>query len=409
MAEVSNPSSGLPVRASVTDASLLEGLLFSGGPPQALARWLGLIRAGEPHLMRRALLTVAIGWLPLVVLTALRGDLIRPDTANSFLLDFGIHLRFLVAAPLLVLAQAVCVPRLADLARQFVDMGLIADADRVRYDAAVTSSQRLMNLPVVEVALTVLAYALVFALVKATPPEVVPSWHGRLNPFAASPAGWWALLISLPLLLLLLLGWLWRICVWSRFLWLMSRLQLQLDGTHPDHAGGVGFVSESLEAFLPLGFIVGVICAGPVVNQVLHHHANPLQFKSVAIGAFIVVALLCAVPLLVFVGRLLKERSRARRQYGAFAVRMDKRFHAKWLSAASGTVRTDQGPLDVSDLTGTNIANLLAANARAMRILPLESKSVGLLIVATLLPFVPVWLLVVPFDQVAKKLSSFLL
>ena len=409
MAEVSNPPSELPVRASVTDTSPHEGLLFSGGPPQALERWLGLIRAGKPHLRSRALLTAAIGWLPLVVLTALRGDLIRADSANSFLLDFGIHLRFLVAAPLLVLAQAVCVPRLAEIARQFVDMGLVADADRVRYDAAVSSSQRLMNSPVVEIALTVLAYVLVLALVKATPPDVVPSWHGHLNPFAASPAGWWALLISLPLLLLLLLGWLWRICIWTRFLWLMSRLQLQLDGTHPDRAGGLGFVSESLEAFLPLGFIVGVICAGPVVNQVLHHHVNPLQFKSVAIGAFVIVALLCAAPLLVFVGRLLQERSRARRQYGAFALRMEKRIQADWLSAASRTERTDRGSLDVSELTGTNVANSLAANARAMRILPLESKSVGLLIVATLLPFVPVWLLVVPFDQVAKKLSSFLL
>jgi len=40
--------------------------------------------------------------------------------------------------------------------------------------------------------------ALVFALVKAAPPEMIPSWHGRLNPFAATPAGWWVRSSSSP-------------------------------------------------------------------------------------------------------------------------------------------------------------------------------------------------------------------
>lgn len=95
---------------------------------------------------------------------------------------------------------------------------------------------------------------------------------------------------------------------WARFLWLMSRLELQLEPAHPDHAGGVGFLGASLEAFLPIGFIVAVICAGPVANQVVHHHANPLQCKSVALGAAIVVAIVCAAPLLVFLRRLLELR-----------------------------------------------------------------------------------------------------
>ncbi len=109
----------------------------------------------------------------------------------------------------------------------------------------------------------------------------------------------------------------------------MSRLKLQLEATHPDHAGGAGFVGASLEALLPLGFIVGLMCAGPVVKQVVHHHANPLQFKAVAIGAAVIVALQCAAPLLVFLPRRLEERNRARLQYGAFALRMGKRASAR--------------------------------------------------------------------------------
>jgi len=404
VSDISEQAAG-PGVAPAKGAAAASGLLFSGGPPQTFETWLGLLRGAKPHFVRRALFTVAVGWLPLATLTTLRGDFVGSDAANSFLVDFGVHSRFLVAAPLLVLAEAICVPRLAAIARQFIDSDLVSQADHVRYDAAVSSSQRLMNSGVVEAACAVLAYVIVFAVVKATPPSAVPSWHGLLNPFVPSLAGWWGLLISLPLLLVLLLGWLWRICVWARFLWLMSRLELQLEPAHPDHAGGVGFLGTSLEAFLPIGFIVGVICAGPVANQVVHHHVHPLQFKSVALGAAIVVAILCAAPLLVFLRRLLELRNLGALQYGALALRMDKRFRLKWLA----TDQTAQGTPEMSDFTGTNAANSIAASAHAVQILPLEIKSVGLLLVTTLLPFVPVWLLAVPFDEVAKKLSAFLL
>jgi hypothetical protein len=278
---------------SVADTG--EGLLFAGDPLQRLETSVGVIQRGTPQFMRRALLVLAVGWLPLALLTALHGDFISSNTGNAFLFDFGVQARFLLAAPLLILAQAICVPRLAAIARQFIDADLVAEADRQRYNSAVASSHRLMNSRVIELALCMLAYALAFVLIWATPPETLPAWHGRSSSFAASPGGWWSSLVSLPLLLLLLLGWLWRICVWTRFLWLMNRLPLQLDPAHPDHAGGLGFLGSSLEGFIPIGFIIGVIAAGPVVNQVVHHHVNPLQFRPVAYTAIIISS--CCAPL----------------------------------------------------------------------------------------------------------------
>jgi len=46
---------------------------------------------------------------------------------------------------------------------------------------------------------------------------------------------------------------------------------------------------------------------------------------------------------------------------------------------------------------------------RSVRILPLEPRTVGLLALATFLPFVPVWLVAVPFSEPAKTLRGFLL
>ena len=106
----------------------------------------------------------------------------------------------------------------------------------------------------------------------------------------------------------------------------------------------------------------------------------------------------------MFLRRLLEERHRGELQYGALALRVDKQLRLKYLGPGA-----DQTALEMSDFTGTNAANAIGQNARAVQILPLELRSVGLLMVTTLLPFVPVWLLTVPFEELAKKLSAFLL
>jgi hypothetical protein len=404
---MTNGNTQIPRHPHRNDVADNTRLLFSGGPPQRLETSLGLMRSGSPNFIRRALLAVAVGWAPLALLAAARGDLFPPDKADSFLLDFGVHTRFLVATPLLILAEPLCVPRLASIARHFLKGGLVASGDGGRYERAVASSQRLMNSRIVELAAIMLAYILAFALVKAAPPETIPAWHGRPGTFDASPAGWWALLVSLPLLLVLQLSWLWRICVWARFLWLMTRLPLQLIPAHPDHTGGLGFVGLSLQGFLPLAFTVGTIAAGPVLNQVVHHQAQPAQFKAVAIGAAAIVLVLCAGPLLLFVGRLVREHHHGTLEYSALATRMGEWFQVKWRSRPAQAA--DQMALDMSDFTGTNAANAIAQNAFAIRLLPLELRSVGLLVVVTILPFVPAAMATLPFATIIKKLSAFML
>ncbi len=148
------------------------------------------------------------------------------------------------------------------------------------------------------------------------------------------------------------------------------------------------------------------MAAGPVMQEVVHHHANPMEFKSATVGAAILVLVLCAGPPLIFVGRLIQERHRGGLRYGALEMRMGARFGRKWLNPR---LRLEQSALDVSDFAGTNAMYSIAANTQGLQILPLELKNVGLLIVATCLPFVPVWLLAVPFDEIAKRLSFFLL
>jgi hypothetical protein len=229
-------------------ASPTERVPFERAPPYRLESWLGLIGAEEPHVAGRAILAVAIAWLPLAVLTLVRGDFMRADHANAFVLDIGCYTRYLVALPLLVLAEGLCAPRLTAIARQFSVAGLIAESDRPAYERAVASTGRLLRSRTAEVAAFILAYVLVASVVASKPEVAPPLWHGVIwgDRIVPTPAGWWGLLVSLPLLFLLLLGWLWRVGLWARFLWLMSRIELRLVPSHPDGAGGLGFLSTSL-------------------------------------------------------------------------------------------------------------------------------------------------------------------
>jgi hypothetical protein len=380
---------------------------FEKGPPHGLQTWLGLIRANNPRVLRRAVLAAAIAWLPLALLTLAQGDFWRLDRANAFALDFAAYARFLVAAPLLVLAESWCAPLLRHIAREFLDEGLVSETDRAAYERVVASSRHLLRSRAAEVLAFVLAYALVATMYLSVPVPELPAWHGVVlgGTYRFTPAGWWALFVSLPLLLVLLLGWLWRIALWTRFLWLMSRLPLQLIPSHPDHAGGLKFVGASLLAAAPLGFAFGTLGAGIVLNQVVHHGASPLTFKYLVIGVVLFVLVLFGAPLLVFWRRLTAEYYRGVFAYGALARLLGAQLEAKWLVE----LPSDARPLEVQDFSATTDLYSITANVYAMSRIPAQLSSACVLAGATLLPFVPVVLTAVPLEVLLKDIAGLFL
>jgi hypothetical protein len=390
----------------MSTAAPAERVPFEDAPPYHLESWLGLMRAGHPHVARRAVLAMAIAWLPLAALTLVSGDFLRPDHANAFILDIGCFARYVIALPLLVLAEALCAPRLSAIARQFVTARLITEVDRAAYESAAASTGRLLRSRVAEIGAFIIAYGLVACVVASKPDTALPQWHGVIwgDRLAPTPAGWWGLLVSLPLLFLLLLGWLWRVGLWARFLWLMSRLDLRLVPSHPDGAGGLGFLSTSLEAFLPLAFAFGVLGAGPVLNFVIHRGASPLEFRFQAVGVAVFSVVLFGSPLLVFMRRLLEAYHRGVLSYGAFALRAGQQFERQWLAERQAV---DEQALQARDFAATNGLFSIARNAVKMSRLPFDVRSIAVLGGAALVPFLPAELLRLPLDVVLKKVGGF--
>ncbi|HEY1491304.1 MAG TPA: hypothetical protein VGF35_01640 [Steroidobacteraceae bacterium] len=388
-------------------APATEEVLFEGGPPHKLQSLLGLIGQNRPRLLG-ALMLVLIVWVPLAVLSLWHGDFFDRATGAGFASDFAAHARFLLAAPLLVLAEAVCLPQLTAIAWQFMATGIVAEPQYPRFREAVASTRRLMNSTAAEIGVLLLAYALVGALLLKKPPGEFTPWHGALvdGHFLVAPAGWWLLLVSLPLLVVLMLGWAWRLLLWGRFLLLMNRLPLRLIPAHPDQAAGLKFVGYALRAFVPLGFITGILAVGPMLNDVVHRAASPLHYKFTVAGVAVAVLVIFVLPLLAFSQRLIAERRRGIFLYGALASTMGREFEKRWF--ASGR-QLDEDALSAVDFSATTDLYAVAANAYAIRTVPLELRDLAVLVLATLLPFVPLLLLVAPLDVILDKLAGLLL
>ena len=99
-----------------------------GGPLYQLLRRTRLSDDALTLVHRRILVGVLITWLPLLLLSALEGRAWWGSVTVPFLLNAEVHARFLLALPLLILAELVVHLRMRRLVAQFLARDLVADA-----------------------------------------------------------------------------------------------------------------------------------------------------------------------------------------------------------------------------------------------------------------------------------------
>jgi len=255
--------------------------------------------------------------------------------------------------------------------------------------------------------IVLLAYATTIALSQVWYPATISTWvvpsPGGVE--GISLAGWWRMLVSQPMFAILLVIWLWRLIVWALFLWRVSRLDLQLIPAHPDLAGGIAFVATSLRALQLVAFALAAPLAGSVASGLLYGSPAALPFRYVVAVALGVVLVLCASPLLAFFRPLVRARATGIFEYGQLAAAVGRRFEEKWIEARD---RIDPSALEVQDFSATTDLYSVTANVRAMRLLPVDLRGLLPLVVATLLPFVPVLFMMMPVEQVITEMLKLL-
>ncbi len=383
--------------------------LVLGGPLFQLLRRTHLADDALEMVRQRIVVMALLAWLPLLLLTALEGQLIGGSTAVPFLMDAEVHIRFLVAIPLMIGAELVVHRRMRLLLRQFLERNLIPESALPRFDAAIHSAFRLRNSTLAEVLLIAIVYSLGILVIWRNYMALdAPTWFA--TPTAAGPslslAGYWYAYVGMPIFQFLLLRWYFRLFIWSRFLWQVSRIELNLVPTHPDRTGGLGFLGGTVYAFIPLLMAHGAIVAGNLANRIFYLGATLTDFKGEV--ALMVVFLLCVVfgPLLAFTLQLAAAKRTGKREYGTLAQRYVRAFDAKWLRGGAPADEPLLGSADIQSLSDLGSSYDVV---QTMRTTPVSKEAVLRLAAAVLVPIVPLVLTMMPWEELLKKLLGIIL
>jgi hypothetical protein len=361
------------------------------------------------ELVKQRILAISlVAWLPLLVLSALEGQAIGGSAAVPFLMDVEVHVRFLIALPLLVVAELVVHQRMRLVVPQFLERNLIPESALPCFGAAIKSAFRLRNSVFAEVLLIAFVYIVGVLLVwrhyvalAATTWYAIPTVEGM----KLSLAGTWYGYVSLPLYQFLLVRWYYRILIWTRFLWQVSRINLSLIPTHPDRVGGLGFLANTVYPFMPLALAHGVMLAGPITNRIFYLGAALPQFKVEIAVVVVFLLLLVLGPLLLFSPQLAQAKRAGNRDYGALAARYVREFDAKWVRSEAPADEPLVGSADIQSLA--DLANSFEV-VRTMQLAPITRDALLRLVAATLLPMVPLMLTMMPLEELLKRLLGIL-
>jgi hypothetical protein len=381
--------------------------LFLGGPLFQLMLRARLTDDALLMMRKRVIVITLLTWLPLLILSLLEGHAMG-GVAIPFIFDAEVHVRFLVAVPLLIAAELLVQERMRPVARIFLERHLISEKDLPRYEAAIASAYRLRNSIVAEILLIAFVYIIGIMIIWRQYIAIdAATWYASPSAEGArlSVAGVWFGFVSLPIFQFLLCRWYFRIFIWTRLLWQISRIQLSLVPTHPDRVGGLGFLSMAVQGFVVLAAAHGALLASYLANRILHFGV-PLSSFMFEIGA-VVVFMLCfaLMPLLVFSGQLAATKRAGTREYGTLAERYVRAFDTKWLRSDAPPDEALVGSADIQSLADLSSSFEVV---RTMRLAPIVRDDVVRLVIVTLVPVAPLLLTMMPLDELLRRLIGVL-
>ncbi|MCQ8181658.1 hypothetical protein NP603_11105 [Methylomonas sp. SURF-1] len=382
--------------------------LVLGGPLYQLFMRARIGSCADTLLKRRIMVISLFSWLPMLALSLLFRDQGAESIKVPFLYDIDVHVRFLLAIPLMLLAERVVHQRIAPLVKQFRQREIVPDDALPRFQAIVDSALALRNSVLIEVILLVLVFTAghylwshQMVLETATWFSVAYDGQSRL-----SPAGYWYSYVSIPVFQFLLIRWYFRLVIWMRFLWQIARMPLSLIPTHPDRAGGLGFLGGSAAAFLPFILAQTVLVAGMIANRIFHEGASLVAFKSEIAATLVFILLTIFAPLCAFAPKLAQTKRQGLLEYGNLACRYVRDFDRKWLRTAPPPDESLVGSADIQSLA--DLAGSFDV-VKEMRPFPFDKAMVLQTAVVALLPVSPLLLTLISLEDIVKSLLGILL
>lgn len=384
-------------------------LIAHGGPFYELQQRLGLLHDNALNVGRRALIAVALAWAVPLLLAVLAGHAWGGAPASRpFLLDLGAWARFLVAVGVLVLSEGMVEGRLRVIQRQLLEAPLLAPAAKPAAVMALLRALRRRDSRLAELLILAAAVLITMAAAELKLGGDPSAWLAQPGPDGAahlSLAGWWVVVVSVPLFWFLLLRWLWRHLVWGLLLRDLAGLELRLVATHPDGYGGLGFIGAYPNAFAAFVFAMTTVVAAEALQAMLHGQLADTAFPYV-MGVWLgVVVVLFALPLAAFKKPLSKLKQATLLACSAAATRSERASERQVLGR---NVAAPAAPGEEPDPAGGDPAKTYAA-VRKLGTLPVTKAGLLPLGIAAVVPLIAVGATQLPFKELLKVAKMLLL
>jgi hypothetical protein len=370
-------------------------------------RRLGLIPRDSRSSLRRALIFAAFCWLPIVVWAALTGRASDNHNGDALFAHFGVHVRCLVAIPVLVFAEGIEQKMVPPLLRYFVESGLVSTDMLPRFRALIKRFECLKNraLPWVLIAGLALAWSTAGAMVAqandVTWQSVPGDKVGRIT-----FGGWWFILVVRPLFTALLLAWLWRACLAFILFFRLSRFPLAFAPVHPDRAAGLGFVERFALIFSPVAFAVSTVVAAAFAHDIVYHGVNVTDIKGELIATAVLLTVIFLVPFIPFAVTLGKVKREAIFGYGSLVGHHGRLVHRRWiLREEIGTPEI----LDAPELGPVADVQAVYQAIRSVRTVPIGKLGLIAIALPAALPMMIIAAMQLPLQSIVAKVLKTLI
>jgi hypothetical protein len=373
---------------------------MEAGPGTSFAKQLRLV---HPQLgasaIRTAAILVALTWLPLFTLSWMEG-LAFGRVKIPFCYDIAAHVRFLFALPVLVLAEIPIGRRLREIARLLLASGLVREEDVGKFQTIFMDSLRLRDSRIAELLIILAVYASSLTTIFEASFQSGNTWFRPTPQAGLTPVGYWYALVAIPIFQFMVFRWIYRMAIWSKCLLGISRLDLRLTPTHPDHAGGIGFLSQSLPPFGLILFALSSVVSGAIASRILFEGGRFQDFQWSYLALFVLFVIIFAGPMLIFTPKLLALQARGLEEYRTLATQYTQSFHRKWVER-SGERPELLGTGDIGPLAGLETSYEII---KKMRFVPIDLGDLIAMVAPGLLPAIPLLLTVVPPSVIVKTL-----
>jgi len=361
--------------------------LVRGGPVWRFERFLGLLGPDGLPTWSGAVKLTAFCWLPMVLLACLDSRNWTLAHGHSFFSDLDVYSRSLLAVFILMITDRTTDHRLNNLLITFEKTGIISSDMHAGYMRQIIRGDRRTSSAVAETIILFIAVALSGIATYFVINNDLEQWNTAMPGLSIilSPAGWWKTLVSDPIYYLLTFRWLWRLIAWTLLMKDITSLPLQLVATHPDKAGGLGFLTIFPAMFLPLIFSLSMVFATGNLQIILIQGGQVIDLEYAVFGWLTLVLIFFVGPLGVFTPQLLQLKERAIVEYGALIASTNRSAEAQLLDKFANGQAVDKDTISM-------IADISACleTIKALKPVPVEFFALIPLIVSALLPLLAV-------------------